>query len=718
MAPERRSLITSEPSLSAEEVTHRTFATTFRGLDPGEVRSFLDRVANELRNLRERNQELDRLLRDAESRAAHPELDEGTLMTALGEETARIVRSAHEAATDIKAKAEENAQRILREGHEEATRLRGEADRVLTVRTEEADAAAASIREAAESWGDAVRNRASEEAQQVIEAARAEGRRMIEEAQAVRAKVLGDLSRRRRIAAVQVEQLRAGRERLLESYRLVRNTLDEVTEDLQRAEAEARSAANAAASRAEAEVDDVTPEEIDAALRSVRELDASLGLGEVAASAPAPGPDDATDAGDELAPTSTSVGAGEVAEAPTEPTVAIDADRADAPGTARGATEERRGSSLRILRRPKSDEPKAAPPKPSISPTTESESVRIIRPAPKPDDGAAAASPPGTEPAAVTATEGESVEADEAAVAAAVAAAVEAPAVDELFARIRADREQAVADAEEVLADNGKTPAEALDAKPNAADGDDGGDGGDGGVAAGDATPPDGGPVSDADEALLQARDAALEGIEQQLTRKLKRALQDDQNDLLDRLRKRGKSTFVSLLPETDEQSQRFREVGRGLLEDAAMAGVGFAGEGADVSTDVGVGDLTDELASALVGPLRSKIEQALQATDDEGEDESVAVERVGMAYREWKAQRIERLAGDQVIAAFTRGTFLATPEGGTMRWVVSDLDGPCPDCDDNGLAGPTVRGEAFPTGQPHPPAHAGCRCLLAPAPR
>jgi hypothetical protein len=30
-------------------------------------------------------------------------------------------------------------------------------------------------------------------------------------------------------------------------------------------------------------------------------------------------------------------------------------------------------------------------------------------------------------------------------------------------------------------------------------------------------------------------------------------------------------------------------------------------------------------------------------------------------------------------------------------------------------LAGPVPRGEAFPTGHPHPPAHAGCRCLLAP---
>jgi hypothetical protein len=84
--------------------------------------------------------------------------------------------------------------------------------------------------------------------------------------------------------------------------------------------------------------------------------------------------------------------------------------------------------------------------------------------------------------------------------------------------------------------------------------------------------------------------------------------------------------------------------------------------------------------------------------------------------YREWKVQKVERLAVHYLIAAHERGGFLAHPEGTPMRWLVDD-DGPCPDCDDNALAGPTPRGEAFPTGQLHPPAHLGCRCLLAPAP-
>jgi hypothetical protein len=66
------------------------------------------------------------------------------------------------------------------------------------------------------------------------------------------------------------------------------------------------------------------------------------------------------------------------------------------------------------------------------------------------------------------------------------------------------------------------------------------------------------------------------------------------------------------------------------------------------------------------------------------------------------------------LVAAHERGGFLARPEGTPLRWLVDD-EGPCPDCEDNALAGPTPRGERFPTGQLHPPAHLGCRCLLTP---
>jgi len=96
--------------------------------------------------------------------------------------------------------------------------------------------------------------------------------------------------------------------------------------------------------------------------------------------------------------------------------------------------------------------------------------------------------------------------------------------------------------------------------------------------------------------------------------------------------------------------------------------------------------------------------------------DEPALVELVGAAFREWKGARVERLAGDQAVFAFARAALAAVPGGTTLRWVVDDDGAECPDCDDNALAGPVPAGDDFPTGHRHPPAHAGCRCLLAPA--
>src|SRR5438105_1334844 len=97
MAEDRRFTPADVP-VTAEEVEHRGFSTTFRGFDANEVRQYLVRVAESLRAARDRQRELEQKVRDIEARAASPVLDEATLTTALGEHTARIIRSAHEAA--------------------------------------------------------------------------------------------------------------------------------------------------------------------------------------------------------------------------------------------------------------------------------------------------------------------------------------------------------------------------------------------------------------------------------------------------------------------------------------------------------------------------------------------------------------------------------------------------------------------------------------------
>jgi hypothetical protein len=225
--------------------------------------------------------------------------------------------------------------------------------------------------------------------------------------------------------------------------------------------------------------------------------------------------------------------------------------------------------------------------------------------------------------------------------------------------------------------------------------------------------------VSDSDEALLQKRESVIVDLEVNLTRKLKRALQDEQNDLLDRLRGlRGEVTAERVLPDPQAQAARYTEAAHSLAEQAAAAGARFAAEtlGRKRSTTEhpSVDDLVDEAANNVVEPLRRRLEQAISRSAEE--DQTVLVESLGSAYREWKSQRVERVAGDLLAAAFARGTWQATPPGTTMRWIVEDVDGPCPDCDDDALAGTLPKEEAFPTGQHHPPAHTGCRCLLVPS--
>ncbi|HMC52951.1 MAG TPA: hypothetical protein VKI64_09340 [Acidimicrobiales bacterium] len=220
-------------------------------------------------------------------------------------------------------------------------------------------------------------------------------------------------------------------------------------------------------------------------------------------------------------------------------------------------------------------------------------------------------------------------------------------------------------------------------------------------------------------ESLLRRRDELVESIHHQVVRKLKRVVQDEQNDVLDRLRSyRGKPSVAVLLLSEEAQTARYADATRPLLEEAAAAGVRFGaevqGRDAQVSDAAGVSDVARDLARAVGLAVRGRLERAAEQGAD---DEASMSDSVGAAYRDWKGKRADRVAGDHVAAAFALGVMAATPDGGLLRWMVDDGEGRCPDCDDNALGGPTAKGEVYPTGQLHPPAHPGCRCILVPSP-
>src|SRR5450759_4459667 len=147
MPEERRMTITSSPHLAPDDVARHTFASVRRGFDPNEVRGYLESIAHGLKGIAEREHQLLAELADAEDRAAHPVLDEPTLTAALGQETARVLHSAHEVAAEMVAKAEDEANRLLTEAREEIEQNRVTTEARLEERTAESEAAANELRE-------------------------------------------------------------------------------------------------------------------------------------------------------------------------------------------------------------------------------------------------------------------------------------------------------------------------------------------------------------------------------------------------------------------------------------------------------------------------------------------------------------------------------------------------------------------------------------------
>src|SRR5208282_2717690 len=128
MPEDRRLTITTSSRLHPDEVARHTFGTARRGFDPAEVRVFLEQIAHDMESMADRETELRAAVDEADRRAANPVLDEATLTAALGQETARVLRSAHDAATELVARAEADATRLRTQVADEATQLQTRAE--------------------------------------------------------------------------------------------------------------------------------------------------------------------------------------------------------------------------------------------------------------------------------------------------------------------------------------------------------------------------------------------------------------------------------------------------------------------------------------------------------------------------------------------------------------------------------------------------------------
>jgi hypothetical protein len=197
--------------------------------------------------------------------------------------------------------------------------------------------------------------------------------------------------------------------------------------------------------------------------------------------------------------------------------------------------------------------------------------------------------------------------------------------------------------------------------------------------------------------------------VTRDLTRRTKRALQDEHNEMLDKIRTiKGRVESASVVPDADAMRAAWTEAVGAPLRVAYAAGAESIGGKGAKGREMPEG-LVGEVARAMVDPWRERL---VQAIDGAGDDSEAVTQRLGARYREYRGEELDGLLGDALAAAWARGAYDAVPAGVRLRWVPAAV-GRCPDCDDNALE-PTTRGDEFPTGQLHPPAHPGCRCFLA----
>jgi hypothetical protein len=207
---------------------------------------------------------------------------------------------------------------------------------------------------------------------------------------------------------------------------------------------------------------------------------------------------------------------------------------------------------------------------------------------------------------------------------------------------------------------------------------------------------------------LFERRDSALAEPLAVLTRKVKRALQDDQNIMLERLRD-VKAMITTELEDEHAQRARYAEAAFDALASAANAGVRFAFDEAGASGAAlnrsELDECSADLAVTIVLALRKRI-----LADGSGDGS----ERVNAAYKEWRGARVERLCTDAARRAFHLGV-LAASQGRSVRFYVAPNDAPCDACALDANAGERHAGQVFPSGSQYPPLHAGCACALVP---
>jgi DivIVA domain-containing protein len=219
------------------------------------------------------------------------------------------------------------------------------------------------------------------------------------------------------------------------------------------------------------------------------------------------------------------------------------------------------------------------------------------------------------------------------------------------------------------------------------------------------------------DLARFEERNEELSPVVVALARKLKRVLADEQNTVLGHVRAKRSSLDIDAVLGTEaEHSARYASA---VAEDsmaAASAGAksvkAAGGSSRRVTQKAIAAHAVSSITAGLVAGFR---EDARIAIGEAEGDREVLLGLIRDVYRSWKTERIDSHVDDIACSSYSHGAYLALEPGSKITWMAEPDTNCCSECEDNSLGGSVVRGDDFPTGHSHPPAHAGCRCLVAP---
>ena len=670
-----------------------------RGYDQGEVRDFLRMVSAELARLQERERFLESEMRAMQTRGLSDPgvLDEATVTTLLGEETARVLSVAREAAQQMRMRGAETAERLVREATSEVARLREEA----------------------EIENERRRSDALDDSESEIELAKQQGREMINEARAYKEKMLTELARRRELAKQQIEQLVRDRDRLMSAFERARLAANDVMGDL----TEFDEAAGDLRQAIPEGVVDQTLHNVVLFDREKFEDDTLDNLRPEVSKSPDFEPSQHIE---QVSFTTSDKELTFTAEEPFLTSSAESQGESD-------LLQEPAVTKLEVM--PEVEPEIKLEVQPEVGLEVKAEALPETKPEiklevkPEPDEGHRAnviqlfgrtsrrlhpsTDAPPSEVAEIPEVNPEvnpAAKAHDTDTKSEQKPAVLAPKksnVDDLFAKLREAGASSVASSIKQV-----EPVPKKVVKRDVSN-----------TTASTASTTNQAPVSaKPDPQIFTKRDEALAPIVEALSKKLKRVLADEENSVLNYLQnKKAQVALETVLPSFDSQVQSFVEATNKDLIEAAMAGAQSLSKSlkADlrkkISNTTVMQVMSKKLADAIVLPLRTRIQKCAEKSAGDASEMSSLIRTV---YREWKMQQIDKLVSDIARLAYSRGAYLVLDAGTKVCWMV-DPNGPaCSDAEDNSLAGAIALGENFPTGHEHPVVHSGCRCLVVPSQR